>query len=550
LAREDTGNLFPQGNKSPISPLSVDCPAPESSIYDPERHRERAEELANSSVPSNHDNEHEKATFGAEHALEGQEAARTLLGTSSNLQHDTKFSPDSTRYDDPQVIVWDTPDVHAGDGGEERSGQTDCYEESLEEDTNSALGPASLGEDKQHVVQPRVEDLSDKGDEDDEVERIYGDEEDEEEQTEQGEEEEIASSARSVGGDNDGESEASETPYMEPKLTQDEERLQGDTRGFRAPSSVRLAGGVNVPQRSPRSNGNVVDRRTDDTPSTGVGVPGLTGVSNSSTDDEEDSDDMDPKSNTSNHVRPRAKRVSGASFSIPETPKKRRKTSPYITESTTCSAVNNIPDSLFQPPQVYQLIAGMLDKSYEDDTKPLVSFFFTIGSPFAIRCFRDTCRQVRNVQVSGAFPEETGARRSTRALDHIGMHDKMSPILHRYHLVKLVERLSELQQESSRSLCQQEPKKLKYRLRRQLPPKALVGPKGAASEALKRLLGGAYPEALQTTEMESAWYNQQSKELKNRLSAGRNWHALQAGFGIRILALLPVGKEVGVWNSK
>jgi hypothetical protein len=39
---------------------------------------------------------------------------------------------------------------------------------------------------------------------------------------------------------------------MEPKLTQDEERLQGGTRGFRAPSSVRLAGGVNVLQRSPR----------------------------------------------------------------------------------------------------------------------------------------------------------------------------------------------------------------------------------------------------------------------------------------------------------
>jgi hypothetical protein len=238
------------------------------------------------------------------------------------------------------------------------------------------------------------------------------------------------------------------------------------------------------------------------------------------------------------------------SFSIQETPKKRRKTSPYITESTTCSAVNDIPDSLIQPPQVYQLIAGMLDKSHEDDTKPLVSFFFTIGSAFAIQCFRDTCRQVRNVQVSCAFPEETGARRSTRALDHIGMHDKVSPILRPYHLVKLVERLNELQQESSGALCQSKLRKLKYGLRRQLPPKALVGPKGAASEALKRLFGEAYSEALQSTEMESARYNQQSKELKNRPSAGRNWHALQARFGIGILALLPVGKEVGVWNSK
>jgi hypothetical protein len=130
------------------------------------------------------------------------------------------------------------------------------------------------------------------------------------------------------------------------------------------------------------------------------------------------------------------------------------------------------------------------------------------------------------------------------------MHDKVSPILRRYHLVKLVKRLSELQQESSRALSQQEPRKLKYGLRRQLPPKALVGPKGFTSYALKRLLREAYPETLQTTEIERARYNQQSKELKNRLSAGRNWHALQARFGIGILALLPVGKEVGVWNSK
>jgi hypothetical protein len=31
-----------------------------------------------------------------------------------------------------------------------------------------------------------------------------------------------------------------------------------------------------------------------------------------------------------------------------------------LTEQTTCSAVNNIPNSLIQPPQISQLIAGML----------------------------------------------------------------------------------------------------------------------------------------------------------------------------------------------
>jgi hypothetical protein len=130
------------------------------------------------------------------------------------------------------------------------------------------------------------------------------------------------------------------------------------------------------------------------------------------------------------------------------------------------------------------------------------------------------------------------------------MHDKLSPILCRYHLVQLVKRRDELQRELKGVLCQQEPKKLKYGLRTQPPPKVLVGPKGAASQALERLMREAYPKPLQDMEMESVGYSQRSKELKNRFSAGHNWHALQARFGIGILALLPVGKEVGVWNSE
>jgi hypothetical protein len=625
----------------------MDCPAPESSIRDLEPCQERTKELAGSSVPSNHDTEHEQTAFEVVPLPKGQEATESLHESFSTLQQVTRHRPDSTGAEDPQVEPRGIPDVLPGHGGEECSDWTDCFEESLGQAPDSAPELALSVEGKQHVAQPRVKVLSDKGNEDAEDGSFDGDEEDEEEQTEQVEEEEIASSAGDVGVNDDEEPEASETLYTEPKLTQDEEGLQEDTRRSRTSSSVRPADGVskphdvlragesvnvqstansavpishddvvsapirgsnhetetgkvisndlvvvganateeqaehmdpdadqrdaverarsrqsggvcdkdeivvaNVLQRGPRSNDSVVDPQTKDRPDTDDRVDGLTDADGDSTENEEDFNDIDPTDNTSDDVRPGAKRASGGDFSVPETPKKRRKTLVDLTEQTTISVVKKIPDSLIQPPQLYQLIAGMLDKSHKDDTKPLVSFFFTIGSPFAIQSFRDTCRQVRNVQVSGPFPEETGARRSTRALDHIGMHDKVSPILRRYHLVKLVERLSELQQESSGSLCQQEPKKLKYGLRRQLPPKALVGPKGAASEASKRLLREAYPETLQTTEIESARYNQQSKELKNRLSAGRNWHALQARFGIGILALLPVGKEVGVWNSK
>jgi hypothetical protein len=91
---------------------------------------------------------------------------------------------------------------------------------------------------------------------------------------------------------------------------------------------------------------------------------------------------------------------------------------------------------------------------------------------------------------------------------------------------------------------------LKYGLRRQPLAKALIGPKDAAGKALRELMKEAYPKCLSGKGEGSAQYDQRFKELKNRLSAGYNWHVLQARFGIGILALLPAGREVGIWNSK
>jgi hypothetical protein len=113
------------------------------------------------------------------------------------------------------------------------------------------------------------------------------------------------------------------------------------------------------------------------------------------------------------------------------------------------------------------------------------------------------------------IPEEAGARRSICALDRIHAHDKVSPILHRYHLVQLVRRRDELQQKLNGTTRQQEPVVLKYGLRRQPPAKALIGPKDAAGKALRELMKEAYPEDLPGKGEESAQYDQRFKELKN-----------------------------------
>jgi hypothetical protein len=205
LAREDTSDPFQQGDRSPISLLSMESPAPESSTCDPECRQERTEEFADSSVPSNHDPEHEQATFAAVPPPKGQEATESQHESSLNLQQDAQDPPDSTRSDDSQAEPRDPPEAHSGGEGEEHSHQRDRHEESPGEATDSALEPAAYVGDGQHVAQPRGE--KDNGN--DEDERIDGDEEDAEEQAEQVEEEESASSGRCVRRNNDGKPEVS-----------------------------------------------------------------------------------------------------------------------------------------------------------------------------------------------------------------------------------------------------------------------------------------------------------------------------------------------------
>jgi hypothetical protein len=191
LAHNNESDFYSQGGRSPISLLSPDSPAQESSVCASETHQGRTVESASLGRPSYHDTEHEQAALTAKPALEGQGATESLFESSSNLQQDTQDPLDSARSDDPQAEPRDIPDTHPGDEGEERSDQTNCCEESLKKATNSALEPASFVEDEQHVAQPRVQNVREKGIEDDEDERVDGDEgdgEDEEEKTEHVEE--------------------------------------------------------------------------------------------------------------------------------------------------------------------------------------------------------------------------------------------------------------------------------------------------------------------------------------------------------------------------
>jgi hypothetical protein len=170
--------------------------------------------------------------------------------------------------------------------------------------------------------------------------------------------------------------------------------------------------------------------------------------------DTEDDVLVDEPEATPTNVKPRARKASSTGSSVITTPRKRRKMSGDVVKQLTSSAVKDIPASLIQLQKLSELVVGLLDKSHKGTTTALVNLFFAIGSPYTVGCLRDAYRQAHHLRGIDTIPEEAGARRSTYALDRIHAHNKVSPILRRYHLVQLMRRRDELQQKLNRTIRQ------------------------------------------------------------------------------------------------
>jgi hypothetical protein len=148
-------------------------------------------------------------------------------------------------------------------------------------------------------------------------------------------------------------------------------------------------------------------------------------------------DEPEPALKTSRTPKKRASPAVSGAF---KTPTKRHKLSSEITGSLTSAVIKNVPSRLVQPPKLIQLIAEMLDDTQMGSAMPLMCFFFSVASPHALKRLRQMCMSVRDSQRGAPITEEAGVWQSVRALDRIDMHEHVSPILHRYHLVHLVKR--------------------------------------------------------------------------------------------------------------
>jgi hypothetical protein len=209
---------------------------------------------------------------------------------------------------------------------------------------------------------------------------------------------------------------------------------------------------ANALKGSEVTNGSSADSPTNDTPAEDGELQDPANTDNSNSGLGEDSDHVDTEDDvivdeteaTPTNVKLRARKAYNTHSSVPIIPRKRRKVSGDVIEQLTSSAVKDIPDSLIQPQKLSEPVVGMLDKSHKGATTALANLFFAIGSPYAVGCLRDAYRQAYRLRGIDTIPEEAGARRSTCALDRIHAHDKVSPILRRYHLVQLVRRRDEL----------------------------------------------------------------------------------------------------------
>jgi hypothetical protein len=74
------------------------------------------------------------------------------------------------------------------------------------------------------------------------------------------------------------------------------------------------------------------------------------------------------------------------------------------------------------------------------------------------------------------------------------MHEYVSPILRRYHLVQLVKRRDELYDEIVGSTAHPRSLALRHGLRKQTAANKMAGTKRVAKLALERLTSEAYPE--------------------------------------------------------
>ena len=139
----------------------------------------------------------------------------------------------------------------------------------------------------------------------------------------------------------------------------------------------------------------------------------------------------------------------------------------------------------------------------------------------------------------------TDVLQTLQALDQLDIHVSTASILRRYHLTYLAACRHE-KEEYIQSGKRRVPRQLKYGVSMTQTQRVTARNGNDDSSALAAMMKEAYPSLAKKTNE----YQKMYQLLVQRMRRGRNWYRLQQRLSPGILALVPTGGELDIYNSE
>ena len=237
------------------------------------------------------------------------------------------------------------------------------------------------------------------------------------------------------------------------------------------------------------------------------------------------------------------KRKAATSEKIPQKIAKQHLTQQI--DFTVLEELSPIPKELKQPQEVYQIFFSRCkDESYETISL-LTRLFFAVASPAAFYQLRDACTASRRDEMHRVPRPSTDVLQTLQALDQLDIHVLTASILRRYHLTYLATCRHE-KEEHIQSSKRRVPRQLKYGVSMTQTQRVTARNENDSSSALAAMMKEAYPSLVKRTEE----YQKKCNTLVQRVQRGRNWYRLQRRLSPGILALVPTGGELDIYNTE
>ena len=212
---------------------------------------------------------------------------------------------------------------------------------------------------------------------------------------------------------------------------------------------------------------------------------------------------------------------------------------------TFLKELSPIPKDLKQPQEIYQIFSSRCkDESY-DTISLLTRLFFAVASPTAFYQLQDACTASRRDEMHGVPRPTTDVLQTLQALDQLDIHVSTASILRRYHLTYLAACRHE-KEEYIQSGKRRVPRQLKYGVSMTQTQRVIARNGNDDSSALAAMMKEAYPSLAKKTNE----YQKMYQLLVQRMRRGRNWYRLQQRLSPGILALVPTGGELDIYNSE